>query len=502
MQRPAKNTPFPGGRIDRRQALADCGLGFTGLVLGSLLQRDGIGAETLGGAETLDGAETLGGQPHFAPKAKSVIWLFMNGGTSHLESFDHKPALNKHAGKTIDESPYGASVLESEFYRKNVRDFGGKPRELMAKLYPLQVGFRPRGKSGIEVSDWWPHVGNQIDDIAVIRSMWTTDNDHAAQLQFHTGRHIFDGFYPSVGSWVHYGLGSLNENLPQYVVMGPPPGDCCGGTGAHDGSYLGPEHSGVKMTLNPKNPLPFGTPGNSIGVKERRDQLDLLGDLHSLTAKRYPDDRILQARVKAYELAFRMQMSVPNLVDLSRETKQTQDLYGLNEEPTKSMARQTLTARRLVEQGVRFVQIYDGGGGGGGWDAHTKLKSNHTNNCARVDKPIGALLQDLKQRGLLDETLVVWATEFGRTPGTEKSDGRDHHPYGFSVWMAGGGLKGGIAHGATDEIGFHAVEHRHYVTDIHATVLHQLGLDPRRLAIPGQKRLEIDYGHPIRDIIV
>ena len=331
--------------------------------------------------------------------------------------------------------------------------------------------------------------------------MWTTDNDHAAQLQFHTGRHIFDGFYPSIGSWVHYGLGSINENLPQFVVMGPPPGDCCGGVGAHDASYLGPQHAGVPMTIDPNNPLPFGTPGNQITVRRRRHQLDLLRDLNELTAVEYPHDAQLRARIKANELAFRMQMSVPEIVDLNRETQSVQELYGIDENVTQGMGRQALAARRLVEQGVRFVQIYDGGGGGGGWDAHSKLKENHSKNCARVDKPIGGLLKDLKQRGMLDETLVVWATEFGRTPGAEKSDGRDHHPYGFSVWMAGGGLKGGIAHGATDELGFHAVQHRHYVTDIHATLLHQLGLDPRGLEVPGQKRLDIDFGNPIQEII-
>lgn len=485
------NNQFPCGQVHRRQFFADCGLGFTGLALGAMLQQ-----ETLAGKHV-----PASGTPHFAPQAKSVIWFFMNGGTSHLESFDPKPALNRYAGMTIDESPYKSTVLDSPYYRKNVRDFGGKPRALMAQVYPLQVGYRKRGESGIEVSDWWPHVGECIDDIAVVRSMWTTDNDHAAQLQFHTGRHIFDGFYPSIGSWVHYGLGSINENLPQFVVMGPPPGDCCGGVGAHDGSYLGPEHSGVRMTLDPQNPLPFGTPGNQVTVAERRSQLDLLQDLNELTAVEYPHDAKLRARIKADELAFRMQMSVPNIVNLQQETQSVRQMYGLDDQQTQGMARQALTARRLVEQGVRFVQIYDGGGGGGGWDAHSKLKDNHTRNCGRVDKPIAGLLKDLKQRGMLDETLVVWATEFGRTPGAERSDGRDHHPYGFSVWMAGGGLKGGIAHGATDEIGFHAVEDRHYVTDIHATVLQQLGLDPRKLEVPGQKRLDIDFGEPIRQII-
>lgn len=482
------NYPTPKNPPDRRQFLADCGLGFTGLALGSVLARDSNAIDNLR-------------LPHVAAKAKSVIWFFMNGGTSHLESFDPKPALNKYAGLTIDESPHKDEILNSPFYRKNVRDFSGVPRDLMPKLYPLQVGFRKWGENGIEVSNWFPHIAGCIDDIAIVRSMWTTDNDHAAQLQFHTGRHIFDGFYPSIGSWVHYGLGSLNDNLPQFVVMGPPPGDCCGGVGAHDGSYLGPEHSGVRMEIDPKNPLAFGTPGNHVSKRERRQQLDLLRDLNELTAIKYPDDSELRARIKSHELAFRMQMSVPKVVDFSQETEATLSLYGVDQQETQAFGQQALAARRLVEQGVRFVQIYDGGGGGGGWDAHSKLKDNHTRNCKRVDKPIAGLINDLKQRGLLDETLVVWATEFGRTPGAERSDGRDHHPYGFSVFMAGGGLKGGIVHGATDELGFHAVQDRHYVTDIHATILHQCGLDSRRLEVPGQKRLDIDHGVPIMDII-
>ena len=482
------NYPTPKNRPDRRQFLADCGLGFTGLALGSVLARESNAIDNLR-------------LPHVAAKAKSVIWFFMNGGTSHLESFDPKPALNKYAGLTIDESPHKDEILNSPFYRKNVRDFSGVPRDLMPKLYPLQVGFRKWGENGIEVSNWFPHIAGCIDDIAIVRSMWTTDNDHAAQLQFHTGRHIFDGFYPSIGSWVHYGLGSLNDNLPQFVVMGPPPGDCCGGVGAHDGSYLGPEHSGVRMAIDPKNPLAFGTPGNHVSKRERRQQLDLLRDLNELTAIKYPDDSELRARIKSHELAFRMQMSVPKVVDFSQETEATLSLYGVDQQETQAFGQQALAARRLVEQGVRFVQIYDGGGGGGGWDAHSKLKDNHTRNCKRVDKPIAGLINDLKQRGLLDETLVVWATEFGRTPGAERSDGRDHHPYGFSVFMAGGGLKGGIVHGATDELGFHAVQDRHYVTDIHATILHQCGLDSRRLEVPGQKRLDIDHGVPIMDII-
>lgn len=493
---PASHSGNCCGRVNRRTFLADVGMGFTGLALGALLHRDGV--VRAAGAATQPLAHGL---PHVAPRAKSVIWLFMMGGVSHVESFDPKPALNKYAGKTIDESPFKKAVLESPFYRKNVMDFAGAPRAIMNKLYPLQVGYGKHGKSGIEISDWWPNLATCVDDIAFVRSMWTTDNDHAAQLQFHTGRHVFEGFHPTIGSWVHYSLGALSDNLPQFVVLGNPPGDCCGGVAAHGASYLGPAHAGVRLVIDPKNPLPFGTPGATVSREERKGQHDLLRDLNQLAAVEYPDDPAMRARVKAYELAAKMQMAVPEVMDTKAETPATQSLYGLDNPATAAYGQQCLVARRLVERGVRFIQVYDGGGGGGGWDAHGKLKANHSSNCGRVDRPIAGLLKDLKQRGLLDETLVVWATEFGRTPGAENSDGRDHHPYGFSVWLAGGGIKGGVAHGATDEIGFHAAEHRHYVTDIHATILHQLGLHSHQLEIPGHKRLEIDFGHPIQQIL-
>jgi hypothetical protein len=477
------------GRVSRRTFLADVGMGFTGLALGSLLH-----TEASARADALR-------QPHSTPRAKSVIWLFMEGGVSHVESFDPKPALNKYAGKTIESTPFHKAVVESPYYRKNVRDFAGTPRALLSKLYPLQIGFKKHGRSGIEISDWWPNLARRADRLAVVRSMWTTDNDHAAQLQFHTGRHVFEGFFPTIGAWVHYGLGALSENLPQFVVLGPPPGDCCGGVATHGASYLGPEHTGVPLAVDPTNPLPFGTPGTTVAREERKGQLDLLRDLNSLAAVEYPADPALRARVQSYELAARMQLAVPEVMNLKAETAATHKLYGLDVPASRPFGEQCLAARRLVERGVRFVQLYHGNGGGGGWDAHGKLKQNHAGNCAAVDAPIAGLLTDLEQRGLLDETIVVWATEFGRTPGAENADGRDHHPYGFSVWLAGGGIKGGLVHGATDEIGFHAVEDRHYVTDIHATVLHQLGLDPRKMEVPGHKRLEIDFGKPIREII-
>ena len=477
------------GRVNRRSFLADVGLGFTGLALGAMLYRDGV---TRAASD---------GKPQLRPKAKNVIWLFMLGGVSHLESFDPKPALTKYAGKTIDESPFKKAVVDSPFYRKNVRDFAGTPRALLNKLYPPQIGFKKCGQSGVEISDWWPHLATCTDDLAVVRSLWTTDNDHAAQLQFHTGRHVFEGFFPTIGAWVHYGLGALSDNLPQFVVLGSPPGDCCGGVATHGASYLGPEHAGVRLSVDPHNPLAFGTPGATVTREERRGQARFAPRSQSSLGNRISRRSRDARRIKSYELAARMQMAVPEVMNLQSETAATRRLYGLENPASAAFGSQCLAARRLVERGVRFVQLYHGGGGGGGWDAHGKLKQNHGSNCAAVDAPIAGLLKDLKRRGLLDETIVVWATEFGRTPGAENADGRDHHPYGFSVWLAGGGIKGGIAHGATDEIGFHAVEHRHYVTDIHATVLHQLGLDSRQLEVPGHKRLEIDFGAPIPAIL-
>jgi Protein of unknown function (DUF1501) len=483
-------------RIPRRAFLGDFGMGFTGLALGAMLQRDGIGGDSIGA-----GWAPPDGRPHFPPKVKNVIWLFMVGGVSHLEGFDPKPELNVHDGKTIAESPHKAT-LESPFLKKNLREFVAGLHAVQPKIYGMRVGHRKRGVSGIEVSDWWPHVGSMVDDLAVVRSMWTTDNDHGAQLQFHTGRHALEGPYPTIGSWVHYGLGSLNENLPSFVVMGTPLADCCGGMGGHGGSYLGPDHDGVRLEVDPRNPLPFATRGEGMSVEEQRDRFGLLNQLNQLTAVDYPDDPALRARIKSYELAYKMQTSVPEVVTFETESAETQALYGLDRDVTRPFGQQCLVARRLVERGVRFVQVFHGSNGGAGaWDAHSGLKAGHEQLCGQVDRPIAGLLKDLKRRGLLDETLVIWASEFGRTPGSQNGDGRDHHPFGFSIWLAGGGVKGGTVHGATDEIGFHAAEDRHYVTDLHATVLALLGLDSRRLELPGFKRLEIDHGRAIQQIL-
>ena len=490
----SKRTSCGCGRMPRRAFLADLGMGFTGLALGAMLHRDGFGHDAAGWAPPK-------GNPHFAPKAKSVIWLFMIGGVSHVESFDPKPTLNKYAGMSIAETPYHG-VLDQSFLDENVRTPVPDQRKILSHIYPLQVGYSRRGESGIEVSDWWPHVGRCVDDIAVIRSMWTNDIDHGAQLQFHTGRNRLDGFFPTIGSWIHYGLGTLNENLPQFVVLGNPVADCCGGHEAHRANYLGPVHDGVPLVPDPANPLAFGRPPEGTYREEQQAQFELLARLNRLAVAEYPEDAKARARIKSYELAFRMQRAIPEVFEFQQETAATHKLYGMDHKTTAPFAKHCLAARRLVERGVRFVQVYHGGNGNaGGWDAHGNLRGNHANNCAQVDKPIAALLHDLRQRGLLDETLVVWATEFGRSPGSEGTDGRDHHPFGFSVWMAGGGIKGGVVHGATDELGFSAVEDRHYVTDIHATVLHQLGLDSRRLEIPGRKRLEMEHGHVIRGVL-
>jgi len=477
------------GTVSRRAFLADLGMGFTGLALGAMLQRDARAAG-VGGWVPPDG------RPHCAPKAKSVIWLFMNGGVSHVESFDPKPMLTRYAGKTIAETPF-ASVQDPKklaIERLVVPDANGNQRNT---LYPLQVGFRKHGQSGIEVSDWFPHIARNVDRLALVRSLWTTDSNHGAQTQFHSGRHQNDGDFPNLGAWVHYGLGTLNENLPQFISMGTREY-----WNKRDGHYLGPAHDAVPLRIDPANPLDFGRPERPFSAGSQALGMNLVRELNALRGVEYPQDPAMAARVASYELAFRMQRSVPEVVDFSKEPEETKRLYGLDVPACRDFGMQLLAARRLVERGVRFIQIQHGGGGAGAWDAHGGLKANHAALALSVDQPIGGLLEDLDRRGLLDETLVIFATEFGRTPGSQGSDGRDHHIFGFSVWMAGGGLKRGVVHGATDEIGFHAAEDRHYVTDIHATILHQLGLDSRRLEVPGRKRLEIDHGKPIAEIMV
>jgi len=466
-------------------------MGFSSLALAGLLQRESRAMEEASG-----NWQPADGQPHFEPQAKSVVWLFMNGGVSQAESFDPKPMLNKYAGLTIAETPFSEVQNPAKLKLARVtvvNDANGQQRN---RLYPLQVGYRHYGECGMQLSDWVPGMGSCADDIAVIRSMYTTDDNHGAQTQFHSGRHMLDGEFPTLGGWVHYGLGSLNDNLPQFISIGNREY-----WNAKDGHYLGPAHDAVPIRIDPSNPLDFGKPASGVTAREQKIGFDLVGRLNTLRGEQYPGDSALAARIRAYELAYRMQMSVPEILQFDQETQEIQSLYGIDQPETRDFGMQMLAVRRFIERGVRFIQVQHGAGGAGVWDAHSGLKANHEKNFRAVDRPIAGLLKDLRQRGLLDSTIVLFASEFGRTPGTQGADGRDHHIYGFSAWMAGGGIKGGLVHGATDELGFHAVEDRHYVTDIHATILHQMGLDSRKLEIPERKRLDIDHGTPITAIL-
>ncbi len=464
-------------------------MGFGGLALGAMLAEDGVVR-----------AEPAG-QPHFTPRARSVIWIFLSGGYSHLETFDPKPALNRHAGKTYAETPL-PNPQRSPLFLQRSRSVVGMDRDLFTRIMPLQVGFRKSGQCGIEISDWLPCLGQCADDIAFVRSMFTTDNDHGAEFQMHHGRHALDERQPVIGSWVHYGLGTLNENLPKFVFLGQYRDTRVRQN--FDADYLGPQHAGIELALDPANPLPFARPGPGVLPREQQNEFELVGELNRLTAQQHPEDEQLRARLRAYELAFRMQSSVPEALDLAQETTETQRLYGIDQETTAIYGRRLLAARRLAERGVRFTLVYLSDYGE--WDSHQNLRENHARSCVRIDKPVAGLLRDLKRRGLANDVLVVFCSEFGRTPAIEdrrgfNSTGRDHHPHGFTVWLAGAGIKGGAVHGATDELGFHAVEQPHYVTDLHATVLHLLGLDSRRLALPGRQRLDIDHGRPIREIM-
>ncbi len=466
------------------------------MALGAMLADDGV----------VRAAESDGLPPaptHFAPRAKSVIWIFLSGGYSHMETFDPKPALNKYAGMTFDKTPFDNPV-NSPLHKKRFRSVPSEEinvRDVYPTIFPMQVGWKKRGSSGIEMTDWWPHLSKCVDDLCFVRDMWTTDNDHAAENQFHTGRHKLDESQPSVGAWAHYGLGTLNENLPKFVVLGGPTRSDT--RESIDSLYLGQQYAGIPMALDPKNPLPFAQRASGQTLELQRAEYDAIHQLNALTAVEYPEDQALQARIRSYELAFRMQAAVPEAVDFSQESAATQEMYGLNQEATKIAGQRLLAARRMVERGVRFVQVFPSAYGS--WDSHQQLKDNHTRLCGNVDLPVAGLIQDLKQRGLLDDVVVVFGTEFGRTPGLELrgggNTGRDHHPNGFTIWMAGAGLKKGYVHGATDELGYHALGDGHYVTDLHATALHLLGLNNRSLEIPGRKRLEIDHGRVIEDIL-
>jgi hypothetical protein len=449
----------------RREFLWEAGSGFVGTALTWLLARDGFFDSKALGAESSAAASPLAPRaPHFAPKAKSCIFLFMYGGPSQVDLFDPKPALAKHHGQPIpnlDRDPL--------FKVRN-------PGALMASSRT----FQKCGQSGLEISDLFPHLSRAADDMAVIRSCHADSFAHGSGLlQMNTG-FIRQGF-PSLGSWVTYGLGSVNQDLPAYVVFLDHRGGPIGGAPNWGAGFMPATYQGTQFRTQ-GDPLIDLKPPARITRAQQRGQLDLLRQLSELQPDALPKQSELQARLDTYELAFRMQAEAPEAVDLSRETAATRTLYGLDDSETERFGTRCLMARRLVERGVRFVQVYSGGGHSDeNWDAHGDVNRNHELHCKETDQPIAALLADLKQRGLLDETLVVWGGEFGRTPTGQNGKGRDHSPRGFTMWMAGGGVKGGLAYGATDEFGFAAVENPVHVHDIHATILHLMGMDHEHL---------------------
>jgi hypothetical protein len=463
----------PPTTISRRHLLRRTGAGFGGVALSALLQEGQARATT-----TAAGNPLAPQPPHFFPRAKRVILLFMPGGPSQVDTFDPKPRLTADDGKPAPKA------------------YLGQQRTLLASPWK----FARHGEAGIDVSELFPHTARQADRLCVIRSMVTDDPNHPGGcLLMNTGERVFSR--PSLGSWVTYGLGSENENLPGFMAIGP--GPLIEGARQYGASFLPAAHQGtfvsdldhpIRNLANPK-----------VAAAQQRRDLDALARFNEVHRASRGDDSRLAARIAAFELAYRMQSEAPEAFDLTSETAATRRLYGLDEPATGVFGRQCLLARRLVERGVRFVQLYHTTGGFQPWDQHSDLKGGHEKNALATDLPVAGLLTDLQARGLLEETLVIWGGEFGRTPAREgTANGRDHHPYGFTMWLAGGGVRGGMIHGATDEFGWDAVEGRVHVHDLHATILHLLGLDHERLTYRHAGR---DYrltdvsGTVVRDIL-
>ena len=437
-------------QFSRREIITRAGSGLGGLALGYLLAQDGVKAAVK--------TDPLAAKPpHHTPKAKSVIFLFMEGGPSHLDLFDPKPELEKLAGQPMPEK-----------FGRPITAMGTANNTIM----PSQRKWKQHGQSGMWISDWYSNIAQHADDLCVLRSCWADGLNHVGSVcQMNTGS-ILAG-RPSMGAWVTYGLGSANQDLPSFVVL-TDERDVLGSSKNWSSGFLPGVYQGTQFRREGP-PIFHLNPPETIGDKQQQSKLRLLGDLNQHFGKDKQEDSELDARLKSYELAYRMQSSAPEAIDLSKESEATKKLYGMDEEATSKFGSNLLLARRLVERGVRFVEAYCGSGSG--WDAHVDLEENHSKWCHVSDKPIAGLLTDLKARGLLDSTLVVWGGEFGRTPFNEKGKGRDHNPWGFTMFMAGGGMKRGAVVGTTDEIGLRAVERPAHVHDIHATILHALGLN-------------------------
>ncbi len=492
---PADSAPagrFPCG-VTRREAVWEMGAGFAGLALTSLLDADGFWTGTAH-ADTPASASAAAGPlaartAHFEPRARSVIFLMMNGGPSQVDTFDPKPELERHAGQPL---PAGTKFINS----------GGRA---IGYLTPAQRPFRPGGKSGLPISDYFPRLREQADRLAIVRSCHADSHAHGSALvQMNTGLPLIGK--PALGSWCVYGLGTENQDLPAYVVMLDKRGGPISGQPNWSAGYMPASHQGTLFRPVGNPILDLQGPKYLHGAAQRA-QLDLLAQWNDEHLAARPGGAELAARTHSYELAYRMQSAAPEAVDLSQEQQSTLDLYGLGREPTDEFGRNCLIARRLVERGVRFVQLYSGGGHlEETWDAHESVEKNHGRHAAEVDQPIAALLTDLARRGLLDTTLVVWGGEFGRMPFAEGvgKPGRNHNPYGFSMWLAGGGVRGGMTYGATDDFGFAAVTDKVHVHDLHATILHLLGLDHTRLTYFHQgreQRLTDVYGRVVREIL-
>jgi hypothetical protein len=479
---------FKNAPLSRRDMLTQCANGFGMVALAALLQQEGLAATVakaaapkVGGPGLSDPLSPRAG--HFKAKAKSIIFLYMDGGPSQVDTFDPKPRLIKENGQ-----PIKMKVPPTQF--NNVGNVLKSPWE-----------FKQYGQSGIPVSDLFPHVAQCVDDLAVIRSMTADFSEHTNANYFLHSGHGLQG-RPSMGSWLTYGLGSECRNLPGFVVLNsgmiPPGGLDCFNSGFLPASYQGSlfrEGAEPVADLQPMEKSP----------QAQQSKLALMRKLDKSVVSRIGFDDRMGAAIGNYELAFRMQSAVPELMDIKGETEATRKAYGLDDPATKIYGQQCLVARRLVERGVRFVELCCPRVGGDRWDQHTDLKQGHENNAKATDQPIAALLKDLKSRGLLDSTLVVWAGEFGRTPMAQGANGRDHNPFGFTIWMAGGGVKGGTIYGATDDYGYYAVENKVSLHDLHATMLHLLGIDHKRLTyrFSGRDmRLTDVYGEIIQDILV
>lgn len=467
--------------------LQTCGMGFGAMALQSLMQDKAFaGVDDTGFDRTtsLDPLKPL--RPHHRAKARSVIFLYMDGGVSHVDSFDPKPMLNKHNG----EDPYKHMNVQPTQFNN------------IGKVLASPWKFNNHGKSGLEISDLFPNVAECADNLCVVRSMTSKFSEHTnANYFLHTGSGLQGR--PSMGAWATYGLGSTCQNLPGFVVLNSgltPPG----GLDNFNAGYLPAAYQG--SVFRPANP-PVANSNRADGSEAIQDsKFDLMRLLDSENSKRAGSHDVLESAVSNYELAYRMQMAVPDLMDFKDEPEYIQELYGMKHanKRTQTYARSCLLARRLVERGVRFIELTCTGGFGDRWDQHGGLRKGHSGNALSVDQPIAGLLTDLQQRGMLDETLVVWSGEFGRTPFAQGRDGRDHHPFAFSLWMAGGGVKGGHVHGKTDDFGYYVVENKLEIHDLHATMLHLMGLDHERstFRFSGRDmRLTDVHGHVVHDIL-